>query len=364
LQTVLTNVPMPAGEDYSIVLSGYSGFRGTYRMEFTCSDPIEPTDEPQCSNEIIELQCGDSIQGSTDQSCNGQQQFSFIASTELTTISSCGSDFDTMLALQAPTGQMIAFIDDTHVCDRHAVLENLELNSGNQYMMTLVGYGGVTGTYQIEVTCTDPLEQSPPTAEPTPLVTMIPTLEPTVPATLENAYQPMFGSEPSFTTCSYEFSLGQLCSPNAPCDLDTCVARCDMHADCRFAFANDRGTCFIYRDCSRTRQSTHLGVTMRRLETGEEASTLRPIDESGTTFVDLYGSLDAPSRTTCSYDGRLSTACTRTRSCSTIQCEEHCTNNAECQFFFSNVAGGCMLYRTCDSTRVVRYEGRTLARVN
>jgi hypothetical protein len=116
-------------------------------------------------------------------------------------------------------------------------------------------------------------------------------------------------------------------------------------------------------------EGTDLPTTSPTTEPTTEPTT-NPSQDSITTtttgpvFQDLYGSSDAPSRTSCHNQGRISRVCSASQSCSKDQCENLCGAQSECRFFFSNVRGGCHLYRSCDRTRNTGHEGWTRARLN
>lgn len=62
---------------------------------------------------------------------------------------------------------------------------------------------------------------------------------------------------------------------------------------------------------------------------------------------------------TCDDSQRIVQPCHGGSPCTTEQCGNHCTNDAQCRFFFANDNGGCHLYTSCDSTRNPSYGGTT-----
>jgi len=361
LGSVLNNVAVASGGEYSIVLGGYSNHRGTYQLELTCG--VEPTEAPSCDDEVINIQCGDVLTGSTANACEGQQRFSFTSVSDSVTISSCDSQFDTMLGIQAPSGQLIAFVDDSQACGLHSRIDEVSVTNGLEYVIVLAGYGGVTGEYRLELICPSADPTIDPTVEPTTsslTSTLEPTLSPTSAPTdpQHSSYGCVFGCGASYSSCGMEFKIAR----QGQSDLPRCMALCDATPACRFLFLNERRACLLYSDCSTSRTASSPGVNRQRLSNGEQTSS-PPISGSD-VFEDVFGSSDAPSRTTCHGEGFLSTVCTNARSCSKHQCEDLCAEESECQFFFFNVRGGCMLYRSCDRSRPTSYDGWTRGRVN
>jgi len=345
LQSILEDVSVEAGREYDILLTGYDNQVGSYRIELTCDSDMTSTTEPYCEDEFIEVQCGDVISGSTVGSCNGEQLFLLTAETESTTISSCESQFDTMLGVSAQTGQMVAFTDDTQECGRQSRLDDLFLTIGNTYTVALSGFGGEVGAYTISITCSNPTLD--PTSEPTSLTPPI-------------SYRCMFGCEESYTSCHWKHVLDQPCTRDSNCDFDLCQSFCDENAHCQYFFRNDQGTCYLYDGCSRARLTSHPGFNRQKLPEGH---TTGSPDADSAVFTDLYGGLDAPSRTTCHDEGKISTVCRQNRSCSTYQCEDLCARESGCNFYFHNVRGACHLYHSCQRTRWSSFEGITRVRV-
>lgn len=344
LQSILEDVSVEAQREYDILLTGFDNQVGSYRIELTCESEIDSTLEPSCEDEFIQVQCGEVLSGSTVGSCHGEQLFIFTAETESTTISSCGSQFDTMLGLREQSGQVVAFTDDTQECGRQSILDDSSLTIGNMYTVVLSGFGGEVGTYTISITCSNPTLD--PTNEPTSLTSQI-------------SYGCLFGCEASYTSCHWEHVLDQPCTRDSNCDFHVCQSFCDDNSHCLYFFQNNQGICYLYDGCSRARLTTHPGFNRQKLPHGHTTES----PGSGTPiFTDLYGGLDAPSRTTCHGEGHLSTVCRQNRSCSTYQCEDFCARESECNFYFQNVRGICILYHTCQRTRWSSYEGITRVR--
>lgn len=144
-QSFIDAYPVEVGLEYQIVIAGWNNGVGSYKIELTCED------RPPCDDSIQTLTCGDVLTQSTLDRCEGVQTFAFTATTDLTTISTCGSAFDTILEVTSANG-FRAYNDDS--CNRHAKLSDMALDQGD-YVVTLSGYGGRVGDYRLEVTCND-----------------------------------------------------------------------------------------------------------------------------------------------------------------------------------------------------------------
>jgi hypothetical protein len=147
--SLLESVQLTIGAEYTVVLSGYSSAVGDYNMELVCD--VQPQDE--CESAIIDITCGETLTGSTVNSCDGQKVFAFTATTDLKTISTCDSDFDTILYLHGPDGDLIHHNDDSNECNYQSFMDDYPVEVGAQYKIVLAGYGNAVGSYKIELTC-------------------------------------------------------------------------------------------------------------------------------------------------------------------------------------------------------------------
>jgi len=148
LQSFIEDLSVEIGTDYTIVLRGYNNQVGTYNLELTC----DSSPEPQCDDTIQTLACGDVVTQSTFDTCLGEKTFQFTATSGLTTISSCGSEFDTMLEVVSDNGFRRSN-DDSHECGYHSVISDMALQEGENYFVTLSGWSGNRGNYRLELTC-------------------------------------------------------------------------------------------------------------------------------------------------------------------------------------------------------------------
>lgn len=151
-----------------------------------------------------------------------------------------------MLALEHD-GQIIHFQDDSPACGFHSHLE-VSVDALETYLIIVQGYGGTVGDFRLELTCTESTLQ--PTSQPT---------------TMTDEYACMFGCEESQTTCDNSHRIAQPCTRRDSCSLSECLAFCSGNDDCRYAFRNDRGICYLYDDCTNTRRTVRLGYTKQRL---------------------------------------------------------------------------------------------------
>merc|ERR1719474_2144747 len=92
----------------------------------TFEPTMDPTSVPDvCDSSIIALGCGETLTGSTVSSCDGLQRFTFTASTTMKTISTCGSQYDTVMSIYDSNNQMLASNDDSNDCGLRAMIEDL-----------------------------------------------------------------------------------------------------------------------------------------------------------------------------------------------------------------------------------------------
>merc|ERR1719403_245398 len=148
---LMESVSLTVGEEYTIVLLGYYHAEvGDYNMELICDTPPD-----ECESAIVDITCGDTLTGSTVNSCDGTKVFAFTATTDLKTISTCDSDFDTILYLYGPGGELIHHNDDSDECNYQSFMDDYPVEVGAQYQIVLAGYGNEVGSYKIELTCDD-----------------------------------------------------------------------------------------------------------------------------------------------------------------------------------------------------------------
>jgi len=204
LQSFIEDLSVEIGMDYTIVLRGYANQVGTYNLELTC----DSSPEPECDDTIQTLTCGDVVTQSTIDTCLGEQTFQFTATSGLTTISSCGSEFDTMLEVVSDNG-FSRSNDDSHICGYHSVISDMALQEGENYFVTLSGWSGNRGNYRLELTCDT--------------TTLSPTSSPTEPAQVtytrirDGKCQTLDGSDPLHEYHGNTPECEQLCTQRADC---------------------------------------------------------------------------------------------------------------------------------------------------
>jgi len=148
LNSLMESVQLTIGTEYTVVLSGYQSTAGNYNMELVCDVP-----QDDCESAIVDITCGETLMGSTVNSCDGEKVFAFTATTDLKTISTCDSDFDTILYLYGPDGELIHHNDDSEECNYQSFMDDYPVEVGAQYQIVLGGYGNSVGSYKIELTC-------------------------------------------------------------------------------------------------------------------------------------------------------------------------------------------------------------------
>merc|ERR1719320_467193 len=187
-QAELLNMSLDQGEEYTIVLAGYGSETGNYDISITCSndgpDPdttLAPTDPVPCDSTTMELECGIAQTGSTVNSCDGEQHFVFTATTSMKTISTCGSQYDTVISIYDSNNALLASNDDNSECGLTSLIDDLALDIGSEYTVVLAGYSSQVGEYQIELTCQSDDSSALPTQSPTVIPgSALPTQSPTV----------------------------------------------------------------------------------------------------------------------------------------------------------------------------------------
>jgi len=145
------------------------------------------------------------------------------------------------------------------------------------------------------------------------------------------------------------------------CSYDNCVQHCIDESQCNFFFSID-GTkgCILYSSCDQTRVPYYSGTTVEVNRSPTVAPTLAPSQTSSVSLNVLY----QKTRLTCHNAGqKISQPCNggRGTGCSYDACVQHCIDESQCNFFFSiDGTNGCILYSSCDQTRVPYYSGTTV----
>ena len=161
-------VNMDEGQSCVIRIAGFGGETGSYNLVV---ETVVPPPNDECANAIPVLE-GVPYEGSThlatgiDESVCGDNDITDVwhsytpTSTGLVTISLCGSEFDTTLAVfDGCGGTELACTDDS--CDLQSEV-CVSLNAGQSYIIRVAGFQGTTGSYVLTVTSNPPVPPSQP----------------------------------------------------------------------------------------------------------------------------------------------------------------------------------------------------------
>merc|ERR1719285_1480429 len=219
-QTVLENARLEGNSWYSLVLGGYQDANGRFSIDVSCGIDDDPTDDNICVDEslnIIPISCNEVVNGNTANNCNHVAFFSLNAPAHAQVgISTCGSNFDTILLVQNSQGDVLAGGDDEGDCGRQTVLEDVELGADSDNTIILGGFEDANGLFTLEITCATTAE---PTMEPTGEITLSPTSDPTIensedsslPSEIFTDYQCLNGCEESNIACHHRQRVGRPC---------------------------------------------------------------------------------------------------------------------------------------------------------
>jgi len=436
-----------------------------------CLPDADPSGS-SCDDTPQVIGCGEVLTGD-DFNCYGEKTFAFTASGGATTISTCGSDFDTTLQIRTDTS-ILASADDQGNCGRQENIE-VQLAANVQYKIVIAGYNGARGNWRMEVICLQSVPPTPssPTSHPT---TSTPTVSPTTnfPTKIPTAFRsisPTISSPTSSPVVNDDYEVFST-RRNRVCDnpgllsgwnslgnqdsLEDCANACLNRAGCEFvAYRHDTGlgqcTAFsncVLRDargeftileitdtsepetktlpsamptdspieppsqewsvfssrsynccngaarmgnwnnfgfqnsvesCARScldqsnckfaafRQDSGLGqctgFTSCTIQENPSEFTVVEIQTQDSTpqFFDMFGTKGgSPSGTTCHLDSRL----TAFYQLDINECETRCASRNDCRFFFRNTNGACVLHSNCDQTRSPGYDGWTRQRAD
>ena len=182
-----------------------------------------------------ELQCGDSIVGFTNSSCD-VHYYSFNISADIENyvslfLDTCGTSFDSMIGLyddswslidecnDDATGAHCGYCDAAPMYDKNSIL-NVPFAYDGSYIVSIEGNGVLDyGEYTISVQCESAPTKSPtvkptfdptlhPTANPSNDPTQFPSLEPTLLPTLNPSMEPTINpsSDPTIIPSAYPSS--------------------------------------------------------------------------------------------------------------------------------------------------------------
>ena len=98
------------------------------------------------------------------------------------------------------------------------------------------------------------------------------------------------------TTCDSSFELEHPCTQDSPCTANDCDNYCMENDECNYAFS--AGGCYLYSDCSITRDTSNVGTTTKKTTTEETITapstiTIKPSEELGVTDYRTYKTVKA-----------------------------------------------------------------------
>jgi hypothetical protein len=114
LQTVMT-VLLPTQGRYTVTLAGYSGAVGAYSLSTSCATASPPP---------LAMACGTNYSGATTYTTRTANYTLVIPAgiVKEVTLSTCGSAFDTMLAIYDSTGSLVSSCDDCGPCGTSSIV--------------------------------------------------------------------------------------------------------------------------------------------------------------------------------------------------------------------------------------------------
>ena len=157
--------------DYKICVGGYGSNTGAYQLDVTCVTPITPPANDECTNAIA-VTCGSSTAGTTIDATVGTDPialcgtapsapgvwYSITGTGADLTVSTCGSStpYDTKLNVYSGSCGSLTCIggnDDDSGCPSYTSSFTFTSTNGTDYLIMVNGYGGVTGDFDLQVTC-------------------------------------------------------------------------------------------------------------------------------------------------------------------------------------------------------------------
>merc|ERR1719300_372967 len=122
------------------------------------------------------------------------------------------------------------------------------------------------------------------------------------------------------------------------------MQHCVSETECNFFFhITSTSGCILYNSCDETRTPSYSGTTV--------------------SLADLNVVYDRTQLTCFNGEQKISQPCNggQGTGCSYDTCMQHCFDEDDCKFFFYITStSGCILYNSCDETRVPAYSGTTV----
>lgn len=163
-----------AAGTYYVTVEGYSGC-GSYTLDI--SGPPVALPEDDCAGALT-INCGDVLSGNTSgynadavsfcgtsDGTGGGVWYKHTASCDNITASLCGSSFDTKLRIYSGScGSLVCVGGNDDFCGLQSEV-SWAATPGTDYYILVHGYGGSTGAYSLNLTCTSCCGTNPPTAD-------------------------------------------------------------------------------------------------------------------------------------------------------------------------------------------------------
>jgi len=149
------------------------------------------------------------------------------------------------------------------------------------------------------------------------------------------------------TTCSNgDQKISQPCNggKGTGCSYDACMQHCFDEAECKFFFhITSTSGCILYNSCEETRTPAYSGTTVEVADLSVIYYQTKETCFNGNQKISQP--CNGGTGTGCSYDA----------------CMQHCFDEDDCKFFFHITStSGCILYNSCDETRIPAYSGTTV----
>eukprot|EP00492_Amphilonche_elongata_P004121 TRINITY_DN44_c0_g2_i7.p1 TRINITY_DN44_c0_g2~~TRINITY_DN44_c0_g2_i7.p1 ORF type:complete len:704 (-),score=104.70 TRINITY_DN44_c0_g2_i7:215-2326(-) len=283
-----------------------------------CLPDADPNGTTGDATTIQEITCGAVVTGN-DFNWYGEKKFSFTAPGGPVTISTCGSNFDTMLRLQTRFA-IIATAYDEGNCGFQAMMEDMDLDAGVEHTISLTGFNRAQGTWQIEITCAQmPESASPTTSVPTQIPTVFQSDSPTTsnpsfaPTTSLPTSSPVVNVFPWRTfsprakSVCHERNLlqGKWNNLGNKASLEDCGNACLDRSGCKFvSFRHDTGVgqCSAFSKCSLKDANGEFSVLDMSPEpapttTSSSTSSAPTISPTASPTMSTVATTSDPSRT-------------------------------------------------------------------
>jgi len=165
------------GATYFLLVWSDTGVQGNHTV---CVEEVIAPDNDDCAD-AIELACNTRVSGSTQFAgldaapvCSDQTitargvWYTFVATTRIVNLNTCGSNFDTKLSVYTGScGALVCVAGNDDFCNTQSSITLLPV-SGQRYYVLVHGFGTAAGTFTLEYDCENALPRPP--QGPTPVV--------------------------------------------------------------------------------------------------------------------------------------------------------------------------------------------------